>query len=140
MLLHGRAWLEATLLERGRRLGDPYWWGLQGEGFRLGEGLVLVRVLGHLVGTEVLALLSNIDVVVVVQVGSKSGGHGGLLETRCIGRRLGAQLREVQVGAGTVTDVHGFMELTLRAQAVEDNGVEGDCNDFDNNFNEGAYQ
>lgn len=49
-----------------------------------------------------------------------------------------AQLREVEVGTRFVADVHGFAELALRVVAVEDDAVDGDCDGFDDDFNDAA--
>lgn len=47
-------------------------------------------------------------------------------------------MREVEVGTRFVADVHGFAELALRVVAVEDDAVDGDCDGFDDDFNDAA--
>jgi hypothetical protein len=51
---------------------------------------------------------------------------------------LGAQLGEVQIGAGLVADGHGLPELPLGPEAVEDDAVDGDAEDFDDDFDDTA--
>ena len=105
--------------------------GLELDGFGLGEGLVFGCVLGP------FTLFGVVDVV-VVDVGGEIGGHGGFLEAWGVGRGLDAKLGEVEVGAGFVADVHGLVEAALGVEAVEDYGVDGDGDDFDGDFDEGA--
>ena len=94
--------------------------------------------------TSVLPLLGRLDGVVVglvvVEVFWEGGGHGGLLEARGVGRGLGAQLGEVEVGAGAVAHVHGFVQAAFGENAVGDDAVDRDGDDFDNDFDEGADQ
>ena len=142
VLLDGGPGLEAVLLEDGGRLRDAHGGRLQGEGLRLGEGLALADVGGVVVdgggGAVVLALLGDVDVVVVLQVGAEGGAHGSLEEAGRVGRGLGAQLGEVEVRAGAVADVHGLVELALGAEPVENDAVKGDGDDFNDDLDEGA--
>ena len=62
------------------------------------------------------------------------------MEARGVGCGLGAELSEVEIGAGTVAEVHGFVEAALGVEAVEDDAVDGDGDDFDDDFDEGADQ
>lgn len=67
-----------------------------------------------------------------------TGRHGA--EARRVGGGLRAQLSEIQVGAGAVTHSHGFAELTLGPEAVEDDAVDGDDENFDYNLDDTAYK
>jgi hypothetical protein len=49
-------------------------------------------------------------------------------------------LSKVKVRTGAVTHGHGLAELALRPKAVENNTVNGDDEDFDDNFNDAAYK
>lgn len=62
------------------------------------------------------------------------------MEARGVGRGLGAELGEVEVGAGAVAEVHRFVEAALGVEAVEDDGVDGDGDDLDGDFDDGADQ
>lgn len=54
---------------------------------------------------------------VLVRVGGAKG------EARCVGRGLGAELGEVEVAAGFVAEVHGFVEAAFGVESVEDDAV-----------------
>jgi hypothetical protein len=47
-------------------------------------------------------------------------------------------LREVQVGASAVADVHGFAEAAFGVVPVEDDAVDDNCYSFDYYFYEAA--
>ena len=51
---------------------------------------------------------------------------------------MGAELGEVEVGAGFVADGHGLAELALGPEAVEDDGVDDDAEGFDDDFDDAA--
>lgn len=57
---------------------------------------MLARVLGVFLG-EVFAFLCDVDIVIVVDVSTEGGGHGGLGEAGRVGCRLRAELGEVEV-------------------------------------------
>ena len=120
-----------TMPRRGRRL--------QRERPRLlDEALVPARILEVLLGEAVallLALLGGVDVVVQVR---REGGRGAGLEAGSVGRRLGAQLGQVQVGAGLVAQVHALVQLALGPEAVEDDAVDGDGDDLDDDLDDDA--
>lgn len=61
-----------------------------------------------------------------------------LLEARCIGRRLGSELSEVEIRACAIAEIHRLMKLTLRVEPVEDYSIDGNGNHFDNDFDKGA--
>ena len=131
---------KTRLLERGCCVRDAHGRRLQGEGLGRRKRVVLARVLGVLLG-EIVSLF-EVGVVVVgggrrgrVQVGAEAGRFG---EARRVGRRLAAELGEVEVGAGAVADVHALVEAALGADAVEDDGVDGYGEDFDDDFDESA--
>ena len=92
--------------------------------------------------TRVLALLSRLDSIVirliVMKVLREGRSHWRLLKARGVGRGLGAKLSEVEVGASAVADVHGLVKAALGEDAVGDNAVNGDGDDFDNDFDEGT--
>ena len=157
MILNLRHAVKALLRDRGRRLLHPHHRrrGLQrretprqlvtGLGLHVGEsefvpaGIFLVLV-GEVGGDA--ALFGGVDVVgvgvVVVERGAEGGGHGGFGEAGRVGGGLGAQLGEVEVGAGFVADVHALVQFALGVEAVEDDGVDGDCYYFDDDFDDGA--
>jgi hypothetical protein len=57
-----------------------------------------------------------------------------------VGCGLRAELGEVEIGAGAVTHGHGLAELALGPEAVEDDAVDGDNEDFDYDFDDAAYE
>ena len=73
-----------------------------------------------------------------MQVFWECGGYGCFLEAGGVGRGLGAELGEVEVGARAVADVHGLVQAAFGEDAVGDDAVDGDGDDFDNDFDEGA--
>ena len=89
---------------------------------------------------KVVTLFDEVLVVFVyvVQVLGEGGGHGGFIEARGVGRGLGAELGEVKIGAGTIADVHRLVEAALRAEPVENDGVEAYGDDLDDDFDESA--
>ena len=64
--------------------------------------------------------------------------HG--TEAGGVGRGLGAQLGEVEIGAGAVAHGHGLAELALGPEAVEDDAVDGNDKDFNYDFDDAAYE
>lgn len=108
----------ALATELGRRLDEL---GSRGEGAFLNVGEVSVggrRVAG---GHGVLAQGGRL--------GSKTGG---------VGSGLAAELREIEIGAGTVSHIHGLEEAALGVVAVEDDAVEHDAEDLDDDLNDDA--
>jgi hypothetical protein len=61
-----------------------------------------------------------------------------LSETGGVGSRLRAQLREVEIRAGLVADVHALAELALAVEAVKDDGVDGDGDGLDHDLDDAA--
>ena len=57
-----------------------------------------------------------------------------------VGRGLGFELGEVEVRACLVAGVHGLPEFVLRVEAVEDDGVNSDGDEFDNDLDDAADQ
>lgn len=55
-----------------------------------------------------------------------------------VGGGLGAELGEVEVGAGFVAVVHCLAELALGVVAVEDDTVDGNGDSLDDNFDDAA--
>ena len=55
-----------------------------------------------------------------------------------VGRGLGAELGEVEICAGFIAEVHGLVEAAFGVESVEDDAVDGDCDDFDDDFDHGA--
>jgi hypothetical protein len=51
---------------------------------------------------------------------------------------LRAELCEVKIGAGAVSNVHGLSETLLRVVSVEDDSVEDNGDALENNLNETA--
>lgn len=102
-----------------------------------GEWLLLLG------GTGTVALL---DVVKGLELRGREAGGKGVLrkggrlgaEAGRVGRRLHAQLGEVEVGPGLVAHVHGLEQLALGPVAVEDDAVERDTDDLDNDFDDHA--
>ncbi len=95
--------------------------------------------LGRQVLVAVIAVSRAIGRV-VVEVGGEGWRHGGLGESRRVGRRLRPQLGEVQIGPCAVAEIHRLVELPLGPEPVEDDPVEGDDDDFDDDFDDGADQ
>ena len=65
---------------------------------------------------------------------------GCLSEARGIGSGLGAELSEIEIRAGFVSDIHRLPELAFRVEAVEDDGIDGDGDSLDDDLNEAADQ
>lgn len=111
----------------GRRLQLERLWGM---GWRLGRR-VLRRVVLTILGRRV-------DVLGLRR------GHvrrlGRAREPGGVGRGLRAELREIQVGPGLVTQVHGLAQPLLGVEAVEDDRVDEDDNDVDDDLDDGAHQ
>lgn len=75
------------------------------------------------------------------RLGSGAGKHGRLgAESGSVGSGLETELSEVEIGAGTVTHVHGLVELALAVVAVEDDAVQGDADDLDDDLDDDADQ
>jgi len=114
-------------------------WRLESEGLRL-SNLTCICVL------DLVALASfcggvRVDVHWVAWRWAPAAGarrHGA--EARSVGRGLRAQLSEIQVGAGAVTHGHGFAELALGPETVEDDAVDGDDENLDYDFDDAAYK
>lgn len=124
--------LEAILLGLWRGLLDADRRWLKGEGLGLGEGLMLLRVLGIVV----LAVLCCR--VRVLNAGGEGGRHRRLDEAWSVWCGLGAKLSEIEIGACSVADVHGLAELALAVETVENNGVYDDGDGFHNDFDDAA--
>lgn len=126
--------LEAVLLHGRGGVLDADGGRLQGEGFGLGEGVVLgCELRGIIVVVVGFAVLGE-------GVGVLQGRGARAVEARGVGRGLGAELGEVEVGAGAVAEIHGFVEAPLGVEAVEDDGVDGDGDDLDGDLDDGADQ
>ena len=87
----------------------------------------------------VFTILRRIDRI-IMYVRRKSGSHRSLLEARSVGRRLTSELSKIKVRASFVTQIHGFSEPALGVEAVKDDGVNADGENFDNNLNKSAKQ
>jgi hypothetical protein len=61
-------------------------------------------------------------------------------ETRGIGSRLGAELGEVHVGSGAITEIHGLGQASLGVVAVEDDTVQCDGDDLNDDLDDDANQ
>ena len=89
-----------------------------------------------------LALLGGLDCIVVRLVVMEMLGEGRsqrrLLEAGGVGRGLGAKLGEIEIRACAVADIHGLVEAALGVDTVGDNAIDGDGDDFDDDFDEGA--
>ena len=77
-------------------------------------------------------------VVLVVHLGWESRCHGRFDESGGVGRGLGAELGEVEVGAGAVAEVHGFVEFAFGPDAVEDDAVQEEGDYFDDDLDKAA--
>lgn len=66
------------------------------------------------------------------------GVEAGGLEAGGVGGGLGAELGEIEVGAGAVAHVHGLVEAALGVVAVEDDAVEQDADDVDDDLDDHA--
>lgn len=64
----------------------------------------------------------------------------GKAEAGCAGGGLGTHLGEVEFGTGLVAVVHGFGETAFGYEAVEDDGIDEDDDDFEDDFDYGADQ
>lgn len=129
--------LEAVLPDGWGGVLDADGGRLEGEGFGLREGLVL--------GCELCGCVIVVAVVVVVVVdfailGVVQRGGAGSVEAWGVGRGLRAELGEVEVGAGAVTEIHRLVEPALGVEAVEDDAVDGDGDDLDDDLDEGTDQ
>ena len=99
-----------ALLELGGGGGDADGRGLQGEGLRRGRA---ARVLRRGVGGSEAVLGGGVRVDVVRVAGwgfpaAVARGEGPGHETGSVGGGLGAELGEVEVGAGLVAQGHGL--------------------------------
>jgi hypothetical protein len=59
-------------------------------------------------------------------------------ESRGVRGGLRAQLSEVHVGPGAITEIHGLGKATLGVVAVEDDAVQSDGDDFNDNLDDDA--
>lgn len=124
-------------------------WCLQGEWlawavrFRLGldesrAGLDIgAPFLGVAGGVEALGVCGGRE---AGGFGVGGPGRGEGAEAGCVWGRLGAQLGEVQVGAGAVADVHGLAQLALGPVAVENDAIDHDGEEFDDDLYDSTYQ
>lgn len=81
----------------------------------------------------------RVDVHGVAWRGSPASGTGRhWAKAGGVGSGLGAELREIEIGTGTVTLGHGLPELTLGPESVEDDAVDGDAENFDNHLDDAA--
>jgi hypothetical protein len=67
-------------------------------------------------------------------------GWGERSETWGVRGGLRAQLGEVEIGTGFVTDIHGFAQLTFRVVAVEDNAIDDNGDGFNDYFDDAANE
>ena len=74
-----------------------------------------------------------------MQVRCESWRHRRL-EAWGVGGRLAAELSEVEIRASFVANIHGFVELALGPEAIEDDGVNGDRYGFYDNLDNTADQ
>lgn len=79
------------------------------------------------------------------RLGREHGGsHGsaskarGAREARSVGSGLRAKLGEIEVGAGSVSDVHGLVQAALGVVSIEDDAVEQDADDLDDDLDDDA--
>ena len=70
----------------------------------------------------------------------KCRGHGSLLKAGGIGCRLTSELSKIKIRASFVTQIHRFGESALGVEAVKDNGVNADGENFDDDLDESAKQ
>ena len=132
LLRTGRRGFETILLGCWCGLLDADRGWLKREGLGLREGLMFLRVLGAVV----FAVLGRR--VGILDAGGEGGGHGRLDEAGRVGCGLGAELGEIEVGAGAVAHVHGLAELALAVEAVEDDAVDDDGDGFHHDFDDAA--
>lgn len=71
-------------------------------------------------------------------------GHGSACkagrarEARRVGGGLRAKLGEIEIGASSVSDVHGLVQAALGVVSVEDDAVEQDADDLDDDLDDDA--
>lgn len=65
-------------------------------------------------------------------------GWGKGTKAGCVRCGLRAELGEVEIGAGTVTDIHGLAKALLGVVSVEYDTIENDSNGFENDFDKTA--
>lgn len=68
----------------------------------------------------------------------EAGGHWGSGESWGVGGGLGAEVGQVKVRTGFVANVHRLAELAFGPEAVEDDGVDGDDENLDYDFDDAA--
>ena len=85
----------------------------------------------------IFTILRCIDRI-IMNVRWKRRSHGSLLEARGVGRRLTSELSKIKIRASFVTQIHGFGEPALGVEAVKDNGVNADSENFDDDLDESA--
>lgn len=127
--------VEAVLVRgRSSRVHFDRWW-LQGKRLGLGKATPLRCELRAPVTCFTIFGVAES----VVYIRWEAWRHGRL-ETGGVRCRLGLQLGEVEVATCFVADIHGFMEAALGVVAVEDDGVDGNGDDFDKDLDESADQ
>lgn len=99
------------------------------EGCTLGDELHALLCFAHFV---------FLMIVIIMHVGRESRCHGRFDESRGVRRGLGAELGEVQIGAGAVAEIHGLVEFAFGPDAVEDDAVKEEGDYFDNDFDKAA--
>jgi hypothetical protein len=129
--------IEATLFHLRRRARDLDRRGRELEGLGLHD-LADVGVL-HLVALARLGGRVRVHVHGVAgRRAPAAGARGHGTEAGGVGSGLGAQLGEIEVGAGAVAHLHRLPELALGPEAVEDDAVDDDAEDFDDDFDDAA--
>jgi hypothetical protein len=51
---------------------------------------------------------------------------------------LASELSEVEIRPGLVAEIHGLVQLSLRVEAIEDDGVDNDGDGLHDNFDDTA--
>lgn len=110
--------------------------GLQLEG--RGHGVAAGRL--RRADGRLASLGRAVRVVRLAVVAREGRGARRLREPGCVGCRLRAQLREVQVCAGLVAGVHRLPQSVLAPEAVEDDAVDGDHNHLHHHLDDAADQ
>ena len=105
--------------------------GLQRKWLRLREGLVFRCELCAF--GVVFTILCRINRV-IVQMRWESGSHRRLLDARSVWSRLGFELSQVKIRTSSVPEIHGLGEPPLGIEAIEDNSVDRNGDDFHNDL------
>ena len=106
---------------------------LQLEGFRLRVRLPLRGILCC------VSILRVVDVV-IPNVRVEISRHGRLGKSWSIRGRLCPQLGQIQIGACFVAHIHRFVEPTFGIESIEDDRVDGNRDNFNDDFDQGADQ